>query len=118
MKIVFFIYALLRLLAGNADAEDAYDQPYDEVYKPNIVYNTAQVEIKIVDDADAVCRKYGAKQNFMIQHCTVQWNNPRVCLLIMDKRKLTTGSLGHEMRHCFEGEWHDVDPKDPTIRRR
>ena len=118
MKIVYFIYALLRFFTNDANALDRYDQPYDEIIKPNIIYNEAMVSIKIVSDADAECREYGGNFNYVMRHCTVQWNNPRRCLLIMDEDAISTGSLGHEIRHCFEGDWHDRNPNDSKIRRR
>ena len=100
-------------------SEDRWDQPYDEVYVPDIVYDRVTIELEIVDDADAVCRKYGANFDYVINHCTVQWTEPtRTCIIVMNKNILTMGSLGHEARHCFEGDWHDRNLDDSKIQRR
>ena len=117
MKIVYFIYALLRFFTNNADAQEHWDQSFTDVYKPNIIHSQAQVEIKIVKDADAECKKYG-DPGFVMKHCTVLWDNPRRCLFIMDIDTISMGDLGHEARHCFEGDWHARNPDDPRIRRR
>ena len=118
MKLI--IPMLLIFLTSSADALDRYDQSSNEVYKPNLLHDRAVVRIMIVEDADNECRRYGATFNFQMKNCTVWWdeNDPVQCLLIMDKDYLTMGSLGHELRHCFEGDWHVKSPTGPELKKR
>ena len=115
MKLL--ICTLSFLFVSSISAQEDWDQAFSQVYEPNITHNVAQVEIQVVKDADAECKKYG-DPGFVMKHCTVLWDNPRRCLFIMDEDDITMGDLGHEARHCFEGDWHSRNPNDPRIRRR
>jgi hypothetical protein len=70
-----------------------------------------------VDDPQAACRKLsGQPQLFAIRGCA-RWNQTddagkRVCSIYapmprseMDTQRFVT--LGHELLHCFDGNWHD-----------
>ena len=70
-----------------------------------------------VDDVQAVCQNLaGRKEVFAIRGCS-KWSdgfrsNERVCSIYapepdsaMDAQAFAT--LGHELMHCFEGNWHD-----------
>jgi hypothetical protein len=70
-----------------------------------------------VDDPQAACRKLsGQPQLFAIRGCS-KWNltdgaGKRVCSIYapmprseMDTQRFVT--LGHELLHCFDGNWHD-----------
>ena len=70
-----------------------------------------------VDDPQAACQKLsGQPQVFAIRGCS-KWNETdaagkRVCAIYapmprseMDTQRFVT--LGHELLHCFDGNWHD-----------
>ena len=70
-----------------------------------------------VDDPQAACQKLsGQPQLFAIRGCS-KWNvtdsaGKRVCSIYapmprteMDTQRFVT--LGHELLHCFDGNWHD-----------
>jgi len=70
-----------------------------------------------VDDPQAACQKLsGQPQLFAIRGCS-KWNQTdaagkRVCAIYapmpqseMDTQRFVT--LGHELLHCFNGNWHD-----------
>jgi len=70
-----------------------------------------------VDDPQATCQKLsGQPQVFAIRGCS-KWNQTdaagqRVCAIYapmprseMDTQRFAT--LGHELMHCFDGNWHD-----------
>jgi len=70
-----------------------------------------------VDDPQAACQKLsGQPQVFAIRGCS-RWNETdaagkRVCAIYapmprseMDTQRFVT--LGHELLHCFDGNWHD-----------
>ena len=70
-----------------------------------------------VDDPQAACQQLsGQPQLFAIRGCS-KWNQTdeagkRVCAIYapmpkseMDTQRFVT--LGHELLHCFDGNWHD-----------
>jgi hypothetical protein len=70
-----------------------------------------------VDDPHAVCQKLsGQPQLFTVRGCS-RWNQTddagkRVCAIYapMPRSELDTQrfvTLGHELMHCFDGNWHD-----------
>jgi len=69
-----------------------------------------------VDDPNAVCQKLdGRKDFFAIRGCS-KWSDAsggrRICSIYArePKSELDTqafATLGHELLHCFDGNWHD-----------
>jgi hypothetical protein len=57
-----------------------------------------------VDNVDEVCRFYGVQTHRNIAACSVY--DGKKCLIITAKT-LDMAVLGHEVRHCFEGRWHN-----------
>ena len=70
-----------------------------------------------VDDVQAVCQNLaGRKEVFAIRGCS-KWNEgsrsgERVCSIYVPSPRSETdtqtfATLGHELMHCFDGNWHD-----------
>ena len=70
-----------------------------------------------VDDVQAVCQNLaGRKEVFAIRGCS-KWNessrsDQRVCSIYVptprsESDTQTFATLGHELMHCFDGNWHD-----------
>jgi hypothetical protein len=70
-----------------------------------------------VDDVQAVCQNLaGRKEVFAIRGCS-KWNDTdrsgqRVCTIYAPTPRNETdtqtfATLGHELMHCFDGNWHD-----------
>jgi hypothetical protein len=70
-----------------------------------------------VDDVQTVCQSLaGRKEVFAIRGCS-KWNDTdrsgqRVCSIYVPTPKNETdtqtfATLGHELMHCFDGNWHD-----------
>jgi len=70
-----------------------------------------------VDDVQAVCQNLaGRKEVFAIRGCS-KWNDSdragqRVCTIYVPTPRTETdtqtfATLGHELMHCFDGNWHD-----------
>ena len=70
-----------------------------------------------VDDVQAVCQNLaGRKEVFAIRGCS-KWNDTdrsgqRVCTIYVpiprnETDTQTFATLGHELMHCFDGNWHD-----------
>ena len=84
-----------------------------------------------VDDVQAVCQKIaGRKEVFAIRGCSKWTDSPRsserVCTIYAPEPRIETdtqrfATLGHEMMHCFDGNWHDayggMKPKSTTVSR-
>ena len=66
------------------------------------------VEWRIVDDADRTCRELGTRvpMGYRIQACVSLQTDLAKCV-IYTPRETTMEYLGHELRHCFKGMWHD-----------
>jgi hypothetical protein len=71
-----------------------------------------------VDDPHAVCEALAGRKNFFNVLGCSQWQaplvegGPRVCAIYApaprnerDTQRFAT--LGHEVMHCFDGNWHD-----------
>jgi len=119
VKIIRFLVGVTLLSAmytHMAHSEEPWWTAFDKVYEPNILYPKIDLEIRIVDDANKECKKYTSDINFEVEHCALQYKpkpnegDRRRCVLIMQRNSLTMGDLGHEVRHCFEGDWHAYRP--------
>lgn len=82
-------------VVGNAYCE-ATEHNLSFLAKPK--YPTMKVEWKAVDDVPAECG------NPLSKGCAFIENNK--CLVITG-RDTNLAILGHEIRHCFEGQWHN-----------
>ena len=99
---------LLACVALTAAAGCAVQQrPADHV---TVVWNR-------VDDVQAVCQQLaGRKEVFAIRGCS-KWSETdaagqRVCSIYVPAPKSEAdtqsfATLGHELLHCFDGNWHD-----------
>ena len=80
-----------------------------EVYHPHS-YATTSITWQTVPDVDAKCRheyrKLGqrSKDGHYFLACAVR--TPNQCLIITGE-STTHEILGHEMRHCYDGAFHD-----------
>ena len=99
----FFRWALFAALAGCASTTQ---NSTDNVI---VVWNK-------VDDPHTVCQGLSArKEVFAIRGCS-KWsdasNGRRVCNIYTREPKSEAdaqafATLGHELMHCFDGNWHD-----------
>ena len=82
-----------------------------------------------VDDVQTVCQKLdGRKEIFAIRGCS-KWTtslrgDERICSIYVPTPKSETdvqtfATLGHELLHCFDGNWHDrwgrMNPEESAI---
>lgn len=71
-------------------------------------YRETYVKWNVVDDPDKTCRKLnanGPKENGIILACALNDPQRNVCNIYTSKH-LNLAILGHELRHCFEKDWH------------
>jgi len=72
------------------------------------ITNTTVVTWELVDDIDATCRKIIPPveiEKYTTIYGCAQWST-NMCK-IYTSTTTTAAILGHELRHCFEGNWHE-----------
>ena len=111
MKILVLILYLLsfKLMAEpNAPAYQPWDDPFEKFNATNTITSQTLVIWKrvdnVIDGCNAESKRLGvAKIPYKMQACSF-WTKS-TCTIITGKNK-TQHSLGHELRHCFQGYWH------------
>lgn len=88
------------------------ETPYD-VFSATANRNTnVTVTWQYSDDIQTACNKQRTENGeppypFDVQACSVWYeNNGKTTCTIITKKNLTMWSLGHEIRHCFQGAFH------------
>ena len=74
-----------------------------DVFIPNPKYKAVRVTWVLTDDLERACG-ITPKAGYVLLGCAKvigDW-----CVIITPK-ETTMSTLGHELRHCFEGKWHD-----------
>jgi hypothetical protein len=84
---------------------DHPSKPFDSTSK---IRTSVKVEWISVDDVRKSCSDESQRRgypaiNFSIEGCSFPGNN--VCTIYTPK-VTSMHTLGHEMRHCFQGAWH------------
>lgn len=102
--IIFGLLAFFSNFVFSADWEDP--EHLFNVQKLN--YNKITLEWIRVDDVQAACEKQSQNRGLggfkiAVQACSFWTGNN--CVLITSK-KASLHSLGHEVRHCFQGAYH------------
>jgi hypothetical protein len=108
MKHTFTILALLATTSAFAYNDNPME-PFDATYKQT---NQSLVTWRTVDNVLEECNKENRRLGintfgYAVLACSF-WDNKNgqdVCTIITGKQP-NMHSLGHEMRHCFQGKWH------------
>jgi hypothetical protein len=87
----------------------AADNPYEQFDASKTRTNQTTVVWERVDDVQAACNAENQKYGYppyrqALIACSMHTDN--TCKIITGKTT-TMWSLGHEMRHCFQGSWHN-----------
>lgn len=79
-----------------------------DTFIPNLKTKSTIITWNIVEDANKVCKEKGVKvpNDHQIIGCATFYPNMIHCEIYTNK-KTTLDILGHEIRHCFEGHWHE-----------
>jgi hypothetical protein len=94
----------LLFLATTAYAEETIYHPHS--------YQSMAITWQTVPDVDAACRheyrKLGkrGKDGHKFLGCAIRMSNGAYCLVITGEHT-THEILGHEIRHCYDGAFHD-----------
>jgi hypothetical protein len=101
----------LLMLPLMANAQWSFDNSGGRVFdmSKNITKKTT-VELKYVEPqdiqktCDTLSRKFGNNgYNYGVLACTFFWDDK--CVVVVPK-KVDMRTVGHEMMHCFQGDWH------------
>lgn len=104
MRLLSVLLGLL-LSAGTAHAEILLPGEDDQIFKAQPKHVPKQIQWIVVKDLEHAC--FGKPKNpgdGELRGCAVF--TPTTCI-IYTKRITSLANLGHEMRHCFEGRWHE-----------
>jgi hypothetical protein len=106
MKTAFKSLLLTGLLVGVCQAQDMY--PNDNVsFQSRDHYDPVTINWHVVGDILQACNTlhFGkAKYNGNIAACAIRTGNQ---CDIYTQQNLDLAVLGHEVRHCYEGHWHE-----------
>ena len=103
-RLLIYLTLFFHPYAYSAD----WENPEFQFDAGKLERNKVTIEWKRVGDVQAECEKESRKRGnegfkFALQACSFWWGNS--CVVITGK-KTSLHSLGHEMRHCFQGEYH------------
>jgi hypothetical protein len=103
----------LMVLTVNAQAQSymqdtSWDNPTAQFDATQTITDKSVIIWKRVDDVQAGCnaesKRLGvATVSYQVQACS--FYNKNTCTIITGKTT-SQHSLGHELRHCFQGSWH------------
>lgn len=99
---------ILAMSSLTACASGSYDLEFEARDK----YEDVRLAWYVVQDVPQTCAMAGAlkgakvRYNQKIVACAVVFRVSNTCVIYTAK-KLSLAVLGHEVRHCFEGGWHD-----------
>jgi len=69
------------------------------------VYPVKRVQWIVTDRVDELCQGFAPLSHGRKYIACTKFND-QVCI-VYTRPNLTLSELGHEMRHCFEGHWHN-----------
>ena len=106
MKQIFAVF--LMVISMQASASGRYDLDFEAQDQ----YQDVRIAWYVVQDVPQTCAMAGAlkgartRYNPNIIACAVRFLDGQACVIYTAK-KLSLAVLGHEVRHCFEGAWHE-----------
>jgi hypothetical protein len=98
---------LLMIPAMSWAFDDNPTKPFDATKR---LRDTSVITWRVVDDVQKACdeerQSTGAgKYPYKVNACVSFYLDKNTCLIITGK-KTSMHTLGHEVRHCFQGHWH------------
>jgi hypothetical protein len=106
MKTTLLVASLL--FAGISNAQAYKDDPTEQFDTASNYTNQSTISWVIVDNVQKACEAESRKRGyngfgFGVLACSFYKGDQ--CTIITGK-KTTMHSLGHEVRHCFQADWH------------
>jgi hypothetical protein len=102
--------ALISLFLAQSVLANDWDDPYKPFNARKNEHKTVSITWLVVDDIRQACHKEHNRRGFAamkvypdIDACSF-WEDNK-CTIIT-KKNPTMHDVGHEVRHCFQGNWH------------
>jgi hypothetical protein len=106
MKQILAVF--LMAISMQALASGRYDLDFEAQDR----YEDVRIAWYVVQDVPQTCAMAGALKGARTRYnpnmiaCAVRFLDGQACVIYTAKR-LSLAVLGHEVRHCFEGAWHE-----------
>jgi hypothetical protein len=106
MKQIFAVF--LMAISLQASASGRHDLDFEAQDR----YEDVRIAWYVVQDVPQTCAMAGALKGARTRYnpnmiaCAVRFLDGQACV-IYTARRLSLAVLGHEVRHCFEGAWHE-----------
>jgi len=92
---------------------EVIETPFDMFSMENNIVSNANITIKVVKNIEETCRKNGRKNLHQITSKNVEacstwsFSGGQSTCIIFTSKDTDFWILGHEVRHCFQGNFHD-----------
>jgi hypothetical protein len=103
-----YLFLLLAIVSSNVFASGSHDLEFEAQDQ----YDDVRLAWYVVQDVPQTCAMAGALKGAKVRYnekviaCAVLFRTSNSCVIYTAK-KLSLAVLGHEVRHCFEGAWHE-----------
>jgi len=99
---------LITVLLFTINLTYASDDPYETFDASKLMTNKTTITWRVVKNVLEECNKENKRWGYppytqTLLACSMQTKD--TCLIITAK-ETTMWSVGHEIRHCFQGSWH------------
>jgi hypothetical protein len=107
--------ALLILTLLSSSAFAYYEDPHQEFDMTRNISNNMVITFKQTTDINKACaaesKRRGANPlNFKVDACSF-WNDPHTECTIITELTANFHTIGHEIRHCLQGQYHNGKDK-------
>jgi hypothetical protein len=107
--ILLFFILFLPVTAFSVNIED---DPYELFNMSKRMYDNAEIEIHTDNNISERCEQESHKRGYngfpyKVYACTFWDEGGRHKCSIYLPKQTNMHQLGHEMRHCFQGVWHE-----------
>jgi hypothetical protein len=107
-KLVLAIFLAQSIIAHAASEYYDWDHPTKPFNARVKERSSVRVDWRTVDNVRETCSKMmiasgNGPIKFSIYACSVM--NGNICTIVTEK-DTSMHTLGHELRHCFQGAWH------------
>jgi hypothetical protein len=105
MKKVLLVLALISTsaFAYYEDPHQEFDMTHNVSNNMNIVFRQA-ADVNRACDAESVRRGFG-HYTYTVDACSF-WNTPHTECLVITEPTANFHTIGHEIRHCLQGQFH------------
>ena len=110
--VLLLVIILSPFVPGFGYAE-VVETPFDMFSLEDNVVSNSNITIRVVKNIEEMCRKNGRKNLHQITSKNVEacstwsFSGGKSTCIIFASKDIDYWILGHEVRHCFQGNFHD-----------